>query len=636
LENKSIIQKSVACFIAILCLAFSALPANAATFQFNPPVATLIQGCYNTVNIDVDVTGEVSNAMDIEITYDPTQISIIDSDPNIAGIQVRPGNTYEAYFSNQVDTNSGQIRLAAGSFVGTLSSRGVLATIELTAPAVTTSSFTIRFQGVGATLDSNIADANTSNDLLTSVTNGTYTFTTGACATDAQPPQAQLVSPQLYATNVPANSNIVVRITDNQSGVDLSSLRFIINNVTYTVGDPQVTYTGNPLNYTFTIDPVDDIPSEQASTVGVSGRDLAGNNFSQQFVFNLPPEVVVPPGTTVCEDPSQAIATYFQAAGANPLLSILTTTGFSLGFLQVLTVLNTPGLLYNFLAFLIGKKRGKTWGTVMDAVTGKPVSFAACRLFLAGTLSIQQQTVSDTEGRYGFSIQPGSYRLEVRQSGYEPFKREIAIATNESGYVYDVKLYPAGLRQGNFTPAQLFWDKVKIFYFKLRPYIFVAGLALAIFSILVAPTLLNIIIFIFYAVIIIAGIWILLSQKSKSAAIIDSQTNLRIPFAQVKIFDPKTWELVDSQVTNANGNFDYWGKPGEFAVMISLRGYTFPSAKQHNYPIIKENYSQMLKIFLTTGHNAVQLYLDPDKNISSTSTKPADLPTAGNLPTPFN
>jgi hypothetical protein len=618
------------------------MPVQAATLQFSPPTATLTQGCYNSIDINIDVTGEVSNAADIEITYDPTQINIIDSDPNIAGTQIRPGNAYEAYFSNRVNTSTGQILLAAGSFVGTLNSSRILATIEMTAPAVTTSSFTIRFEGVGATLDSNIADASTSNDLLTSVTNGAYTFTSGSCVTDSQPPQAQLVEPQPYESNVPADSNIVVRVTDNQSGIDLSSLSFIINGVTYSVGDPQVTYTGNPQDYTFTIDPVDDLPNEEASTVGLSGRDLAGNEFSQQFVFNLPPEVVPPgsPGSgTVCEVPnptSQAITSYIQSISSNPVVNLLTTTGFSLGFLQALTVLNTPGLFYNFLAFFLGKKRDKTWGTVTDSVTGKPIPFAACRLFIENTLSVQQQTVSDTEGRYGFNIQPGSYRLEVKQSGYETCTRSITIAPNESSHVYDVKLNPEDLRQSYAPPMDAFWDRLKNLYFKLRNYIFFIGLALAVFSVVVAPITLNIIIFIFYSVILIFLVGGYLSKKPKSAAVVDSQTNLRIPFAQVKIFDPKSWELIDSQVTNSNGNFDYWGKPGEYALLVDLRGYTFPSGKQRNYPVVKDKYSPMLKISLTQGYNNIQIYVDPVESSTFQNGTNSATPTAAtNLSTPF-
>ncbi len=645
--------------VAAAFLGVGVVKVSAASFSFDPASATMIQGCTQSVNIDVDATGENSNASDVEISYDPAQIQIIDSNPDIPGIQVKNGTAYESYFVNQVDPSTGKILIATGSFIGSLTTKKVYATIQFTATgAANTSGFTFRFDGVGATLDSNIADTTTSNDLLTSVVNGSYTFVAGSCVSDTQAPQVQFIVPTPYQSNVALNSNVVIRITDNLSGIDTNSLKFIINGVTYTAASPEVSSSGSALDYTFTINPNEDFPANKESTITVSGQDVSGNTFSSQTIFNIPPEQVAAAagGSAIaCSVPTKAATDFATATnnvtifkgtplqdtiidkavnslGANTVINIVATTGFSLGFLQALTVLNTPGLIYNFLAFLLGKNRGKTWGIVIDAVTGKPIPFAACRLYLEGTLNVHQQTVSDPEGRYGFAIEPGAYRLEVSQSNYDKFTRSIVIEKGEQSYVYDVKLYPVGYAKNKAHIERTPWDKIKDIYFQVRPYIFIAGLALAIFSVAVSQTLINVVIAALYVMILGATVASRLSLKAKYAAVVDSSNNLRIPFALVKIFNTKTWELVDSQVTNTNGQFDFWGEPGEYGLLVSVRGYTFPSKKQTNYPVIDEKYSAMLRVNLAKGQNRIQIYVDPAEyatpkpGITSSTKSPASGP----------
>jgi len=265
----------------------------AASFDFNLDTNQYTAGCKNSINIMADATGKDSNAADIELYYNPNEIDILDSVSNIPGIQIKPGDAYESYFGNDVNTTTGRIRLAGASFVSSLSSRKVFASIEFTSKAgISSTSFSIKFDGAGATLDSNIADASTSDDLLTSVTNGTYTFATGNCTADKIPPVITFQIAPKYAVNVSLTSSVTIRVTDNQSGVDLNQTIFDINGDIYTLQSPEVTYIGQPLDYTVVIKPRNPFYSDKESVIKVITFDKAGNKNNDTNTFNIPIAVI--------------------------------------------------------------------------------------------------------------------------------------------------------------------------------------------------------------------------------------------------------------------------------------------------------------------------------------------------------
>ena len=286
----------------------------AASFDFNPATNQYTSGCKNSINIMADATAKDSNAADIELYYNPNEIVILDSVSNIPGLQIKPGDAYETYFGNDVNTTTGRIRLAGASFVSSLSSRKVFASIEFTSKTgISSTSFSIKFDGAGATLDSNIADASTSDDLLTSVTNGTYTFTTGNCTSDKIPPVITFQNPPKYAVNVSLTSSVTIRITDNQSGVDLNQTIFDINGDIYTMQSPEVTYIGQPLDYTVVIKPRNPFYGDKESVIKVITVDKAGNKNSDTNTFNIPIAVIK---EKICPD-AQAGGTTITPSGSS-------------------------------------------------------------------------------------------------------------------------------------------------------------------------------------------------------------------------------------------------------------------------------------------------------------------------------
>lgn len=284
------ILKGTVLAIIPLIFAFGTVFADA-SYDINPSSGSLIQGCNYSFDIREYVSsGLSSNAGDIIITYNPSEIEILDSLPSLPGTQIQPGTVYEAYAGNIVNSSTGVIRLTGFSTSSQFTGNGLFARIAFRSqPTATSASFTISFTSFGNTYDSNIADTITSDDLLTSVTNATFTFGSGSCTADTTAPTIQFIYPTNYQVGVPENALITVRVSDAGSGVDLNNTDITINGVVYNASTPGVTVTGTPASYTFTIDPVDPIPQSYASSVLVRAEDITGNFRQSSIVFNVPP-----------------------------------------------------------------------------------------------------------------------------------------------------------------------------------------------------------------------------------------------------------------------------------------------------------------------------------------------------------
>lgn len=275
--------------------------ALAARFDLSPATTQFIEGCDSSVNIEVNTEGDLSDAANALVHYNPAEIEIVDADSGLPGTQIRSGNAYEAYVDNTVIPADGLIRLTGFSFIRQLSGTATFGTIIFRGrPGVTDTALTVEFVA-GSTTDSNIAEFLTSDDLLTGVTNGSYTFRTGSCVVDTTPPWVTNANPAPDASGVPLDANVSFSLHDNQAGVNLDSIQINVAGTIYSLAGPNIfTYTGNSLNYQITVNPISDFTSGAPVLVEINAADLDGNRMAPyRYSFNQP--VTPPPPPPSCE-----------------------------------------------------------------------------------------------------------------------------------------------------------------------------------------------------------------------------------------------------------------------------------------------------------------------------------------------
>ncbi len=172
--------------IGLLALFILPIQVNAATLGLSPGSAEWTTGCTNTLSIVIDTEGVNSLAADAFLRYNPNEIEIIDQNGGIGGVQLGIGSVYESYPGNIV--SNGIIRLTGFNRSGFFNGRGILGNIKVRGkPGVNSSTISFQFSP-GSSVDSNVADQN-SSDALRSVSNATIFFKPGKCPVITPPPK---------------------------------------------------------------------------------------------------------------------------------------------------------------------------------------------------------------------------------------------------------------------------------------------------------------------------------------------------------------------------------------------------------------------------------------------------------------
>lgn len=263
-------------------------------FYFSPQTGEFKKLCDSEVRIMIDTASYSSNAANIIVYYNPDEIEIIDSNSTLSGIQIQTGTAYEMYAENIVDPIAGTIKLTGFSISSTLHGDGQFATIRFRSKtAVLDTAFSFQFTGVGDTLDSNIADSITNNDILQSVTDSIYTFVDGRCVEDTTPPTITPITPVNFQLDFPPDGTVNVEVCDNDMGVNISTFSANINGTIHTTSNPShVSYTISGYCYNITIDPINELKPNEANSISYSVRDNNGNLASQTIWFNVPVDIV--------------------------------------------------------------------------------------------------------------------------------------------------------------------------------------------------------------------------------------------------------------------------------------------------------------------------------------------------------
>jgi len=151
---------------------------KAATLSLSPSSGSYTVGDTFEVQIVLDTQGTETDGVDIHyLNYDPSLLEVQDANTEQTGIQISPGTLYSNTPINSVDTVNGRIDFSQTTAGGsTYNGSGVLATVTFKVLSGGTANVTFDFT-LGETTDTNVASSG--EDVLTSVTNGSYTLSSG-------------------------------------------------------------------------------------------------------------------------------------------------------------------------------------------------------------------------------------------------------------------------------------------------------------------------------------------------------------------------------------------------------------------------------------------------------------------------
>lgn len=178
---KKIIRSIIGLTGAISYLVISPIAALAATLSFDPSSGVVNKGCEISVKISLDTQGVQTDGTDVIVLFTPAQLSTTTS-------QITNGTIYPEYPGNSVDA-TGKISISGISSVSNpYSGTGTFATIKFNVASTLKENdkinlnFDFDANNKTKTTDTNVVERGTIADVLSAVTNGSYTVGTGACA----------------------------------------------------------------------------------------------------------------------------------------------------------------------------------------------------------------------------------------------------------------------------------------------------------------------------------------------------------------------------------------------------------------------------------------------------------------------
>ncbi len=260
------------------------------------------------------------------------------------------------------------------------------------------------------------------------------------------------------------------------------------------------------------------------------------------------------------------------------------------------------------------RKRIKHWGTAYDSVTKQPLDPVYITLTDLQGKDIAS-AITDIDGRYGLSVESGSYKITANKTNYAfPSKKLIGktqdelyndlyfgetIEINKTGEVLtkNIPMDSVKFDWNEFAKKDKtfmkFYSKWDLWLRKVSDFSFVIGFVVSIVVLFFAPRPYNIIIFVLYLILLLMRI---LGLKPKSFGyIIDKITGMPLSFAILRIMMPSTNIEISHKITDAYGRYYCLLPKGKYYVKIEKKNDDASYSLIHTSEIIDASKNGIIK-----------------------------------------
>lgn len=248
------------------------------------------------------------------------------------------------------------------------------------------------------------------------------------------------------------------------------------------------------------------------------------------------------------------------------------------------------GHLWHVLLSALGLRKRRPWGTVYDSVTKRPLDPAVIEL-VNELGSAVQTTYTDLEGRYGFLVVPGTYRLRVTKHDYQfPSQRlagqaweevygptylgdQVTIADDAATILYNIPLDPTNLDFAAVAHQNLkryrYYSEVRQWLETLSLWLYRAGFLFAAYTAVADPAWQSVLVLLVFAVIGLlhyAGF-----GPRPYGKIVETATGKPLAYALVTAQDVLTKQEAKRTITDEFGRYYALVPDGEYVVTVAKR-----------------------------------------------------------------
>lgn len=263
----------------------------------------------------------------------------------------------------------------------------------------------------------------------------------------------------------------------------------------------------------------------------------------------------------------------------------------TIGLLGVAAALiSVPISLWRSILALLGYRNRKKWGIVFDSVTKQPLD--PVYVVLQDVFGNEVATsITDLDGRYGFLVGPGRYKIVANKNNYTfpsvklagkindevyqdlYFGEEIVVTTEGEVILKNIPLDSMtddwNERVKKEQGLMKFYSSHDIWFYRIATTLFYAGFAVSVVALVIDQSAINIGIVALYAVLFVLRKTVL---KPKAKGSITYKANgAPVAFPLVSIFAVGSNRLVTKKVADAHGNYYALVPKGNYYVGIDIK-----------------------------------------------------------------
>jgi hypothetical protein len=253
-----------------------------------------------------------------------------------------------------------------------------------------------------------------------------------------------------------------------------------------------------------------------------------------------------------------------------------------------------PGRIFSLLMGALGiRRKTRPWGTVYDSVTKRPLDPVYVTLIDTRTNKEVSSAITDLDGRYGFLVVPGKYKILAQKTNYAfpsqkmstklfdevyndlYFGAEITVTTEEETITKNIPMDSLSFDWNEFAKNKsninTFIRGRDITWAKISKTVFFVGAIVSLIALIFAPRPYNLIIAILYVVAYIFNYFVF--KVKKPGTIIEESTGLPLSFAIVKIFRegmPDNTPVV-KKITDKYGRYYSLVPKGDYYLEVEMK-----------------------------------------------------------------
>lgn len=290
----------------------------------------------------------------------------------------------------------------------------------------------------------------------------------------------------------------------------------------------------------------------------------------------------------IVETPQASITTKIISTTGAAAPAVVAASGFFIFSFSDITLILIR--LFNFLMIAFGiRKKARPWGTVYDSITKQPIDPAYVILKDIDGKNILS-AITDIEGRYGFLVKPGIYKMSADKTNYAFPSQKLTgrlsdevydnlyfgenIENKEGGAIIkNIPMDPLKFDWNEYAKKNkrlvVFYSRLDLFFRKISDFLFVIGFIVASISFIFAPYPYNTIVLVIYLLLLLLRV---LGIKPKPFGFItEKSTGQPLPFAILRIVEPESGREISSKVADKYGRYYCLIPKGRYYVKIEKK-----------------------------------------------------------------